>query len=540
MTVVNFLGWSNGAKNGALASASCQSIHLARIAFAFLFCYLTPVAAANFTVTTIADNESDGCGAGQCTLREAVTDANQLAGNDTITFQAGLSGTIVLLNGHLPITSDLSIIGPGARNLTVSGNNAGRVFVVFGAGTTANISGLTISGGNAQPILISSTLIGDGGGILNTNGATLNLTEVNVTGNSATSLGGGIATRAILGVSTVTNITRSLISDNDALAGGGGVSNVGTTILSSAVTTISNSTVTDNDALAEGGGISNVAGILNLTNDTVSHNESVVAGGGIVNAAGILVGVVNIRNTILARNEALLNTSLISSDGLGIFNSMGNNLVGNNLDIEASFTASVIIGNVPQPNANADIVGSVAIGFQIINPFLGNLLNNGGPTDTRALITGSPAIDRGNNCVGTNTCPSNPQGNNPPFALNTDQRSAGFVRIHNLIADIGAYEFQLIPSSAAVSITGRVLSANDEGISGASVSIIDASGIRRASLTNQFGYFDFQNIPSGETYIVEAAHKQYVFTPRVITLNEDLAGLDITAQPRSFNERRER
>lgn len=532
--VVNFLGWSERAKNKALASVLRQSIHLARIAFAFLFFSLTSVAGATFTVNTTADNESDGCSAGQCTLREAVVDANFLAGNDTINFQTGLSGTIVLSAGHLPIFGDLSIIGSGARTITISGNNAGRVFVVFGTGTTVNISGLTITGGNAQPILIGSTLIGDGGGILNTDGATLNLTEVNISGNRALSLGGGIATRAVLGVTTTTNITRSTISDNIATAGGGGISNAGTTILSSAVTTISNSTVTRNDALAEGGGISNVAGILNLTNNTVSHNEAIAAGGGIVNVAGALVGVVNIRNTILARNEALLETNLISSDGLGIFNSLGNNLVGNNLDVEASFAASVLVGGIPQPNVNADIVGSAAIGFQIIDPRLTALQNNGGPTDTRALITGSPAIDRGNNCVGTNTCPSNPQGNNPPFALTTDQRGTGFVRIHNLVADIGAYEFQLIPSNADVSIYGRVLSPDGEGISGALVTITDGRGAKRTSLTNHLGYYNFLDIPSGETYIFEVTHKRYVFTPRVINLNEDIVDLDFTAQQSGF------
>ena len=449
-----FLGWIDRARNLSLNPTNKTFLSKAVMLLAFSLFAVSMTNAAVFTVDTTADNESNGCLIGQCTLREAAGDANTLPGSDTINFQAGLTGTITLTDGAIFITSDITVNGPGARILSVSGNGASRVFVVAGSGNTANISGLTITGGNAQPILIGATLIGDGGGILNTNGATLNLTEVNVSGNSAISLGGGVATRAILLVTT-TNITRSLISNNSAIVGGGGLSNLGTDPISSAVTTLTNSTVTNNNALAEGGGISNVAATMNLTNNTISHNQSLAAGGGIVNVAGVLVGTVNLRNNILAQNNALLGTNLISSDGLGVFNSLGNNLVGNNLDIGVSFSASVVIGGVPQPNVNADIVGSIDIGFQIVNPVLGSLANNGGAADTRTLGAGSPATDRGNNCVLTNTC----FVLNPPTALTTDQRGTGFTRPVDgdgdalAIVDIGAYESQFIPTGATFTVT---------------------------------------------------------------------------------------
>ncbi len=419
------------------------------IAFAFVVMALTSARAATFTVNTLADNESNGCIFGQCTLREAVNDAGNSVGSDTINFQNGLTGTIVLSGTAITIDSSVTINGPGARTLSVSGNNASRVFVVTNppvGSATVNISGLTVTGGNAQPILLGGTLIGDGGGIINTGGATLNLTELNISGNSATSFGGGIATRAILLVATTTNITRSTISNNSSILGGGGISNLGTDLISSAVTTLTNSTVTSNSALAEGGGISNTAGTLNLVSDTVSHNNSTVAGGGIVNVAGVLIGTVSMRNTILAQNTAVLNTDLISSDGLGVFNSLGNNLIGNSLDISASFGASVFVQGTASPNANADLVGSVGIGFQRIDPLLGALQNNGGPTNTRLPAVGSPAIDKGNNCVTNNSCTVY----NPPSPLTVEQRGAGFARQLGTRVDIGATEGSSAPVPAFV------------------------------------------------------------------------------------------
>ena len=421
--------------------------------------------AATFTVNTLADNESNGCAFGQCTLREAVADAGNSIGSDTINFQSGLNGRIVLNGTAITIDSNVTINGPGARTLSVSGNNASRVFVVvnpFLGTATVNMSGLTVTDGNAQPILLGGTLIGDGGGIINTGGATLNLTEMNISGNSAVSLGGGIATRAILLVTTTTNITRSTISNNSSILGGGGISNLGTDLISSAVTTLTDSTVTSNSALAEGGGISNTAGTFNLVNDTVSHNQSTVAGGGIVNVAGVLVGTVRMRNTILAQNTAVLNTDIISSDGLGVFNSLGNNLIGNNLDISANFGASLFVQGTASPNANADLVGSVGIGYQRIDPLLGALQNNGGATNTRLPQIGSPAIDKGNNCVTTNTCTVY----NPPAALTVEQRGAGFVRQLGTRVDIGATEGSSAPVLAFV-----VTSLGDDESDGCAVNL---------------------------------------------------------------------
>ncbi len=95
---------------------------------------------------------------GNCTLREAIEQANGTAQADTIVFSPSVTGIITLINGQLTVSSNLSISGPGAKNLTISGNNADRVFLIAtpisGGDITVNISGLTIQDGFAQPVLI--------------------------------------------------------------------------------------------------------------------------------------------------------------------------------------------------------------------------------------------------------------------------------------------------------------------------------------------------------------------------------------------------
>src|SRR5262249_30037938 len=125
-----------------------------------------------FHVTTLADG-------GPGSLREAVARSNVHPGADVIVFQEGLTGTIALTGGELDLTDDLTINGPGADRLTVSGSNLSRVFQVE-PGETVSLSGLTIAGGNAGS--------GNGGGI--DNFGALTVSDSVFSGNVAT-IGGG-------------------------------------------------------------------------------------------------------------------------------------------------------------------------------------------------------------------------------------------------------------------------------------------------------------------------------------------------------------
>ncbi|MGH7961893.1 MAG: lectin-like protein, partial [Candidatus Binatia bacterium] len=224
------------------------------------------VEVAALTVT----NTSDGAAPGPAgSLRRAITDA--VAG-DTIDFNIpaadpGCSGgvcTITLTNGELVVDKPLTIQGPGAPGLHISGNNASRVFFINQTGTVT-LSGLTITGGNAV-----GTIIGFGGGVLNANGV-LNVNDCVVTENTIPgggpdqSTGGGIA--AVFGS---LNLTRTTVSDNTSTEAGGIYAQDGTTV-------VSDSTISDNSG-PSGEGLRNNAftrnTTLTLVNSTVSGNTS--------------------------------------------------------------------------------------------------------------------------------------------------------------------------------------------------------------------------------------------------------------------------
>ncbi|MGE3466345.1 MAG: CSLREA domain-containing protein, partial [Pyrinomonadaceae bacterium] len=124
--------------------------------------------ADTLTVNSLADTNDGTCNAANCTLREAINRVNAGFGGDTINFS--VNGTITLTSGQLVVGKNVTINGPGASMLTVSGNNASRIFSISN-GVAANISGLTLTNGNGvgAPSL-------SGGAILNNIG-TLNLSS---------------------------------------------------------------------------------------------------------------------------------------------------------------------------------------------------------------------------------------------------------------------------------------------------------------------------------------------------------------------------
>jgi hypothetical protein len=329
----------------------------------------------------------------QITLRAAIQEANMLPGHDTISLPAGnfvltLAGVgdDDSVSGDLDIRQGLTIFGEGADQTTIDADGLERVLQVFG-GVDVEIRGLTITGGS----VVGSE---DGGGIRSA--GNLSLIDVVITGNSAEDSGGGINVNGELMLDRVT------VSSNTAGGDGGGIRNVGgLTIISSTISSntsaldggglvnislgsalIINTTFSGNSATRDGGAIHNEA-TLSLINSTVTANTVVNFGGGLSSS-----GVTSIQNTLVAANTAFMDFPDVS----GIFNTLGNNLVGNNSGGSPSFPAS---GTPGQPNVNGDYVGSPS---GVLDPLLdANLGDNGGPTNTHLLLKDSPAIDAGNN-----------------------------------------------------------------------------------------------------------------------------------------------
>ena len=222
---------------------------------ALLSLLLLPAAAgaANFTVTTLADN-----GAGS--LRDAVDQANRTVGADVITFGAGLSGSIVLSSGAIDIFDALSINGPGAAQLSISGNHASRLFRIGPAGgsrasLTTAISGLSLIDASSP----------DEGGAIFVDDSDLTIDGCVFRGNSA-QRGGGLYAFPSGSTSLILRNTR--FENNTATADGGGfgaqdIDNV----------SLSNVTVSGNTAARSGGGWATYGGRIYVAGGEVSTPE---------------------------------------------------------------------------------------------------------------------------------------------------------------------------------------------------------------------------------------------------------------------------
>lgn len=345
-------------------------------------------------VTTTLEHNDGVCGIADCTLGEALAFANTNPDATTITFRTGLNGVITTRStpAGLIVNTPVTIAGPGARILTVSGDHFGRIFVVDGGPTV--ISGLTLA--NAR------STVSSGGAIASSADLTVNSCRFDQ--NFASADGGAVYNVGPLALNNCT------FSGNIANGGfGGAIHNFADSFARGNVTAI-NCTFSHNRAVG-GGAVSNKAsgrtGLTTLRNCTVSGNLASLngtnQGGGLINQGTATHSRIRLENSIVAANT--------SDDGapdiFGAIVSGSSSLVGDG-------TGSTGLTN----GVNNDQVGT---GAAPLNPQLGPLQDNGGPTDTRALFSNSLARDSANNA------------NAPP----SDQR--GYVRAG--IADKGAFEF---------------------------------------------------------------------------------------------------
>lgn len=441
-------------------------------AIAALLVLAAPALAVTIHVDVQGDEDDGSCVASDCSLREAVKYAPVGALIDvppgTYTLTSGL--------GELTVPRTMTIDGAGPASTVITGNEAVRT--IHATAGPLTLRDLKVTGGNANGE-------GYGGGIFDGSGELLTLDRVRVTENSAhadtasisTKGGGGVAVNGPVRIvrSTIDNnssglqsdgalsasggagvyvfhgtaevtdseirdnhfsgfgatvtagqnvddnggggihvdngsltLVRSTVTGNNAAAGGGTTSlhdnGGGGIYMDGGTLTAVNSTITSNEAhvpaavIDNGGGGIFTSGTASLLNVTLSHNEATGFGGGAMDSGGGIyreAGAVKARNTIIAKNTADL-----SSNCFGAVTSQGGNL-------EDAKTCGL--------TGATDIVG--------VDPLLGALAANGGPTRTRALGKLSPAVDTGS------ACPA------------SDQR--GVARPKGNACDRGAYEAEI-------------------------------------------------------------------------------------------------
>jgi hypothetical protein len=296
---------------------------------------------------TVVNNSDSGAGS----LRAEIGAANP---GDTINFATSLDNQAInLTSGQLVINKNLTIHGPGASLLAISGGNSygssvgSRVFEVYGASTNVTLSGLTITQGNSQGTLDP----GYGGGIDNENGSTLTVSGCTLSNNRAVAYGGGI-----YNLQATLTIVNSTLSGNYAGCGGGIDNDNGATL------TVSGCTLSNNRAVDCGGGIYNFGATLNVVNSNLSgnvvNNSSSGGGeGGAVysdglgltvsmtgctlshNTAGFAGGGVYITSTIMTISGCTLSGNVAQVEGSAI-NNHGWVTSGKKHDVTTNLTVS--------------------------------------------------------------------------------------------------------------------------------------------------------------------------------------------------------
>jgi hypothetical protein len=212
-------------------------------------------------------------------------------------------------------------------------------------------------------------------------------------------------------------------------------------------------------------------------------------------------GIVTIKNTIISGNSG------DKPDVAGDFTSTGYNFIG-----KSNSSTGFVDG------VNNDQVGTSALPK---DARLLALANRGGPTQTLGLAGDSPVIDKGS------ATGADQRGSGRPVDLPDHANAPG-----GNGADIGAFEFQMLTASS-VSVSGRVFSPFGRGVTNAVVSITYTNGTTRSTQVGRSGYFRFDDVEAGQTYVFTITSRRYMFAPQVITVLDNLTELNFTAEAAS-------
>jgi CSLREA domain-containing protein len=357
----------------------------AALAVALLGLAAAPASAATVVVNTTTDQALGSC-SGSCSLRDAV--ATAISG-DTIQIPAG---HYVLTLGVIDISKDLTLEGSGARTTIIDGNASSGIFLILGT-FNVELDDLSLVNGNSNTGGAIAAFSFDPPAVL-----ALTIRRCTFANNQASSQGGALSLQRV-----ALTIEDSTFSNNQAgfFSGGGAIS-----------------------ALGVGGSI---------VNSTFSGNTAGTASA--VNLGGIAIAPVSLINNTITANQATRLVAALASFFPGL--TLSNNIIAGNVGGDCRLSSAMTDHNLDSDNTclltgPGDLPGT--------NPLLGPLADNGGPTDTHALLAGSPALDAGNN----STCPA------------ADQR--GVIRPQGPFCDMGALE--IVPPTPEEQIAAIIAQIN--------------------------------------------------------------------------------
>lgn len=468
---------------------------------ALLFCGATyPAFGQNFTVNSTADVSDqtpgdgkcntgriapDGSGNQECTLRAAIQESNASAGAHQISVPAGTYSLTQPTSCSSPragdpqvvtdsfvalcLTGQMTIQGAGSSSTIIDGGRNDRVAIVGGNGIV-EIQNVTIQNGQWKNL----GYFGNAGGAIINQGS-LTLSQSVLSGNISPGAAGAIYNVGTLVIESSTLIGNTASGDGGAIVNDESLGNVPGTIA------ISNSTLSDNSSSSNGGAISMFVGPLTITESTLSGNTANTGGAIFVDDGSVVA-----TNTTIAGNQAFqgggidnpsgtvsLNGVTIAQNvskgyyGGGIYDggalTLENTILGENTingvqsDCDAIVTLTSKGHNIIQ-TSNCVFSGATGTDIKGKDPLLGTLASNGGPTQTLALLAGSPALNAGDPDV---------PGSGGTACAATDER--GFFRPQGTQCDIGAFE-----AVTGFSVTG--ISPSQGGAGGMVTATVSGSG----------------------------------------------------------------
>ncbi len=410
------------------------------------------------------------------------------------------------------------------------------------------------------------------GGIYNSGGQTANINYTTVSNNISSGGAGGVGNAG-----TVNAYGSTFVGNTAAF---GGAATAGPLMI------LNNSTVSGNLATTnKAGGVYIGAGErFETTNATITNN---VSNGNLFGGIYSDGGVFQSRNSIIAGNR---NGDGSSTDVAGSILSYGYNIIGTTSGNSFSPSSPVLLGNrvntpanlaplanyggptqthalLPTSQAinNGDPGNSVflfdqrgvarPIGSQDIGSFERNLA-----IDQVTLANGNQNIAYNRNLTASRLAGQFSGAVLAPFTFTVvaaagqslppglTLSSAGV--LSGIPTTIGLYTFTVkatdtdgmagvqqyamyvfAPTAANVSVSGRLLTSSGQGLRNAVVVLTGSNGVSRTATSTSFGYFRFDDVVAGETYTVSVQSKRFTFAPRLITINDAINDLQLTAEP---------